>query len=709
MKIITTRKLFKLIIFLIIGIMVLILSGCSKPTVLVSGLKILIDDEGIYRIDVDTLEKNGIVVDGTHLKRLRLSHRGEPLPLFVFQGDGNSWIEFYGQESESQYSVENIYILELLSHENEQTILITDVDGYIPSPNVSVSLEYFQTDWYEENLLYFPQVQGSDNWYWFTVIGGQSEAVPIKLTEVMPGEGYIRLNLWSNTDALPDPDHHLILNVNNQTVIDRTWEGKGERLFTASIPQGTLMKGENQISIDIPGDTQAAAEVYWINWLEITYPRRAVAQRGQLKFVANDKPLLLSDFSGQVQVFDITEENHVFAQGYTTTSDGVLIYTGLDGHVYYAIGESGFNVPLSITPINNLPDLRANGDSGNYIAIGPEEFLASAEELFSLRETQGLSVVQAPLQAIYDQYNYGFPEPEAIQRYISDAMKTWAIVPQYVLLVGDASYDPKNYLGQSVTNILPSFFIQTTYGGQTVSDLLYTDYDNDGIPDAALGRIPATTTKDVEIAVRKIVAYENTFNAREGEKHILAIADGQDVAFRIDARHFLEIFPSDDDLVLYTPAAGITDANEEIQSYFDEGYTYIAYFGHGSVVMWGKDRLFTVEDAAALTNSEFPVLINMTCLTGLFTHPTTESLSEAFLFNPEGGAVAIFAPTSLTLSGEQARLSAPLAEVLGDGNFERIGDAFLFAQRTMAVDSPGVKDVLETFLLLGDPGLIINQ
>jgi hypothetical protein len=707
-KIKTNHKQHILTIFLLFGIVVLILSGCSNPGVSLRGVKILFDEEGIYKVDVETLAKAGLTFDGIDLKQLRLSNRGEPLPLFVFQEGDSAWLEFYGRDSKPQYSLENIYILDVLEHENEQTVLVNEEDEYFPSSIEPVNSIYYATQWFEENQVYFPQVNGSDNWYWMTVVGGQSQIFPIRISELMPGEGYIRLDLWSNTEAPADPDHHLLLRVNNQTVIDKNWDGRGGQLFTASIPEGIMVEGENQVVIDIPGDTQATAESYWINWFEVTYPRRAITQMGQIIFVATGKPLLLSGFRDQVQLFDITEDNQVFLQQLTDPADSDLKFTGLEGHTYYAIDDDGFREPISVTPLIEIPDLRADTIGADYLAIGPDEYLSSAGELFSHREAQGLRVMQIPLQAIYDQFNFGLPEPDAIRRFLIEAAQIWETFPQYVLLIGDASYDPRNYLQQPVTNILPSFFVQTIYGGQTVSDLPFADLDADGIPDIAVGRIPATTAEEVMILVRKTIEQENAYSAQDGKIHLLAIADGQEVGFRIDAQHFVDIFPPDDEMVLYNPSAGTTDANRIIQSYFNEGYSFIAYFGHGSVVMWGKDRLFSVDDATALANAQYPVLINMTCLTGLFTHPTTESLTEAFLFNPSGGAVAILAPTSLTLSGEQSRLSTPLAETISSGVYSRLGDVYLSAQRKMAMDSPGVQDVLETFLLFGDPGLIIN-
>ena len=89
----------------------------------------------------------------------------------------------------------------------------------------------------------------------------------------------------------------------------------------------------------------------------------------------------------------------------------------------------------------------------------------------------------------------------------------------------------------------------------------------------------------------------------------------------------------------------------------------MGYFGHGSVTQWGKDNLFTVKDVASLQNGDrLPLVINMTCLTGLFTHPKVQSLTETLLWKPDGGAVAVLAPTSLTLSGDQSFLSNALVQ-----------------------------------------------
>ena len=109
------------------------------------------------------------------------------------------------------------------------------------------------------------------------------------------------------------------------------------------------------------------------------------------------------------------------------------------------------------------------------------------------------------------------------------------------------------------------------------------------------------------------------------------------------------------------------------------------------------------------TVAELPLVINMTCLTGLFTHPKVQSLTETLLWKPDGGAVAVLAPTSLTLSTDQGFLSQALADALLKDRSARLGDVFLQAQRSIPNTDAGSQDVLQTFLLFGDPALRLVQ
>ena len=96
----------------------------------------------------------------------------------------------------------------------------------------------------------------------------------------------------------------------------------------------------------------------------------------------------------------------------------------------------------------------------------------------------------------------------------------------------------------------------------------FVDLDDDGSPDIAVGRIPASSAEDVSIFMRKTLAYENNRAGQAGEFRLLAVADGQDAGFKYDAQRFADTFSLDTEKLVFAPEAGTSDANETIQEYF---------------------------------------------------------------------------------------------------------------------------------------------
>jgi len=191
---------------------------------------------------------------------------------------------------------------------------------------------------------------------------------------------------------------------------------------------------------------------------------------------------------------------------------------------------------------------------------------------------------------------------------------------------------------------------------------------------------------------------------------VLAVADGQSPLFGNDAQNFLDIFPDEYyNKELITPAAGDMEAYKYINLMLEQGRSLVAYFGHGSLTMWGKDRLFTDKDVAELSNSQLPIILNFTCLTGLYAHPMVESLTETLLWHPDGGAVAVLAPSSLTLPSDQSFLSESLGRNIVNNRLATLGQLHLQARREVPTVTSGTLDVMHTFMLFGDPALRLTN
>jgi MYXO-CTERM domain-containing protein len=127
----------------------------------------------------------------------------------------------------------------------------------------------------------------------------------------------------------------------------------------------------------------------------------------------------------------------------------------------------------------------------------------------------------------------------------------------------------------------------------------------------------------------------------------------------------------------------------------NQGPFVVSYFGHGSVEVW--DGLLSSDAAAALTNARSSIYVSMNCLNGFFHDLYTESLAEALLKAPGGGAVAVWASSTLTSFEPQAVLNREFLKRLTRTS---LGEAATAAKQAIA-DA----DARRTWILFGDPTL----
>lgn len=672
----------------------------------VTAIKILIVEEGLYELSSADLKTAGMeVIEPT---RLHLFKQGQEVPLWIDGQSDDLLLQFFAHETGSLYTNENIYWLvngdDLPWSDHKQDLDEVEIGTPLQIPDELPQGVYQATTRAEENQIYLPQVADNEHWFWAMLPAPQEQSYEISINNVSQGPASLYLALWSKTDGESSPDHHVRVAINGHQVVEEYWDGIGRHIIEAKFSSELLKNEQNIISIEAPGDTAVDADINYIDWIEMKYPRFPVAENDRLIFNHPGSNLSLSGFSGKFTVYDITNP-----------SEPILITKGVDqtkgfdgelGHRYLAIGPQGTQTPFKLQVATTEPNLHASGYGAEYLAIGPQELLEPLQPLLKWREAQGLKVAAVPVSAIYDQFNYGMPEPEAIQAFIKQAAEDWNPTLKYLLLVGDATYDPKGFQSPTVANRIPSLMVNTVFGGQTSSDVAYTQINDDPWPDIAIGRIPARTVEQVSEVVGKTIDYELNLAQSSTHGKVVAVADGQDDIFREDAENFLDLFPTYQQREIFSPQAGVNGANRQIMELLSGDNSLVAYFGHGSINMWGKDRLFTTEDVTNLSNAgRLPVILNMTCLTGLFTHPNVESLAEALLFQPDGGAVAVLAPSSLTLPTDQSFLIQALVPILLEKSEVRLGDIHLASLRQVPTDSPGSLDVMQTFMLFGDPAL----
>jgi len=140
--------------------------------------------------------------------------------------------------------------------------------------------------------------------------------------------------------------------------------------------------------------------------------------------------------------------------------------------------------------------------------------------------------------------------------------------------------------------------------------------------------------------------------------------------------------------------------HNQIIASINQGPRVINYIGHGSNGVWTGASLLSSNDAPNLTNTNrLSVFTMMTCYNGFFQDAANDSLSEALLKAP-GGAVAVWASTTLTQPEGQNAIDQEFYRMLFGVQPATLGDA---ARGAKLVTSDA--DVRRTWTLFGDPAM----
>jgi hypothetical protein len=268
--------------------------------------------------------------------------------------------------------------------------------------------------------------------------------------------------------------------------------------------------------------------------------------------------------------------------------------------------------------------------------------------------------------------------------------------------MGDASLDPRNYLGLGDFDFVPTRVIETA-AFKTASDDWFTDFQQTGYGTIAMGRIPVRTASDASLVISKIVNYEKGIGAGPWNEQVLMIADqniGADfsTASKLDVTDLPSVLKVSN---IFADGVDPTLASQQIQSALNNGALLVNYSGHGSVEQWSFSDLLDDSSASALSNgNQLPVYLIMDCLNGFFQDVYSTSLAESLLLAPNGGAVGVWASSGFTNQPPQATMNQALLHILKTNMSTPLGHAIILAKSGIT-DA----DVRRTWIFFGDPAM----
>src|SRR5262249_25800569 len=99
--------------------------------------------------------------------------------------------------------------------------------------------------------------------------------------------------------------------------------------------------------------------------------------------------------------------------------------------------------------------------TGELVILSHAQFLDAVRPLAARRAQEGWTVQVVDLQDAYDAFGGGDKSAFAIRDFLATVRASWRVPPRFVLLVGDASLDPRNFLGRGDFDFAPTKLIDT--------------------------------------------------------------------------------------------------------------------------------------------------------------------------------------------------------------------------------------------------------
>ncbi len=662
-----------------------------------TGVKISIVKEGFYRVTRTELAAAGFNVNSDS-SRWQLYLNGVEQSIIVESND--QYVEFYGAKfTDTQESGKQPYFL--INAPTAGKRIGEAVSRRLGASVVSNNFHQVQTT--KERLYYISTLLNGDQQNYFgTFFASDPVTVNFNLNGV--DQSIPQTEIFVTVQGFSTTSHNTKIVVNGVTAGTITGSNHDSMTLQTTIPTSALNEGTNALQLSTVG---VSSDFSLFDSITVNLQRKYSADQNQLSFATkNYKTSKVTGFtSPNIRLFDISSESDPVALNNLSVSGESGSYSltipSYRGRLMYAVADNAVKQADSI--IQNVPSTFSNDThDGKLLIITHRNWLTQANQWAVYRRADGFTVEVVDVEDVYDEFNYGKLSSKSITDFIQYAKNNWKTPPSYVLLMGDATSDPRNYTGVGDFNFMPTKLVDTIYS-EAGSDDALTDFNNDGLAEIPIGRLPVRTSGEVTQLLYKVSIFEQTSaqNSARGALCASDLPDGYDFA-AVCSRVFNELPGT---IPKSFVNRGDANAPSNLLSAINSGKYIVNYSGHGNRSIWATSGFFGNSIAANLTNgNNLSIFTMLTCLNGDFIDPQAISLGETLLQTQNGGAVAAWASSGLTTPDIQEIMARRFYNQLGAGNLTRMGDLVNDAKTVIS----GGRDVRLSWVLLGDPTLKVR-
>jgi hypothetical protein len=725
-------------------------------------IKITVPGDGVYRLTYTQLTGVALELAQADPATFQLYNKGQELPMTVKAASANTfstgdYLEFVGTKN---YNPDTLYRIIPTGGEEyfEYLNRYTDTSYYWLVWGNAAGARYTTNDttvtsddslfWYTENVhiekntVYAycdyddieqqnPYWTSGDIWIWTYIYAGESCHPTFPATQIQAGAFPPRVLMKVAGSAASQIDidtaYLLQVGINSTLLTDTTILRPFEQsILRRTINTSTLTEGTNTLHLySYPSKLERNRIVF--DWADVEYPRSLTATNDSLWFGFRDlsgtairRVVLLGLTSNSVVIYKTGKYpkrvvGTVRGSGTYTIS---FVDTVSNGDRYVIVSSAKIATPL-LAYKNSFANLRSTSRYADYLLLTDATFLSIAEQYTAfIQSTYGLTTAIIKMKDIYDEFGYGYPVPEAEREFLKATTKWTSPMPSYVLLVGEANYDFKNYSGIAegsyVRNIVPAF-------GMPVSDQWITKlYDSLDIPQMYLGRLPVASTEEFQRYFTRLQTYA-TQTSDVWNKRYMFFAGGSKSSEYSDFHLANQRIISD--VIQPRPVGGIAldfykttnsvssfgpYTTKQVANAIDSSALMIVYIGHSGTETWDND-INNVTDLAN-TVGRYPLISDFGCSTGKFAEPNIRSFSEQFVVGSNSSAIGYIGNSSLGFYSIAITLPKYFfEEVMADsthtiGKDQLLGKILTSNQNGWNNSATG-RQLMLTNTLIGDPAV----
>ncbi len=529
--------------------------------------KIIIEEDGIYKLDPSDLQSIGIPTNKESAKTLKIFGKtGMSLSEVVSDGENNALDE---QEiivkTKSDGSIEQVIFFapgtrgfkirdnlfrsykNFYSEKNYLLITWGGADGKRanPLPNSSGEIQnrpsnYTERVFVDEDIVnpYTPGA-GRD---WLGRSFFSTPLPPVMLHDLdRSGEIEYRFAMAHKANS------NGIFSVfeNNEQIGKISLGGYNANSYLSAVRNfldvkipSSKISSDNRSIIKFQYQNSQQTAVGFFDYYELSYPRSFFAVNNNINFFA-DRDLkglteyTVNGFSGEIYGYDLSDAKSPKLMTNKATTGGIYSFCSDFNDTTLRRFFISSNIKKPRLEIIEIKNLRDNVDNAEIVIITHPDLIGSAEKFRDYRAAQSGKKTQVyRTDHIYNEYSSGIPDPTAIRDFLIDIYKRWDVKPEYLVIWGDGHYDFRN-ISTNKVNYIPAY---QTYApdiksfsdistGYATDDYYALIDGNDLMVDLNFGRVTVDSPELGYWIVDKIKHYETSQSDDIWRTNIILVAD----------------------------------------------------------------------------------------------------------------------------------------------------------------------------------------